>query len=79
MVDFSKKESIRVLESNGYKFLGFNDIGWGEKFYVFELPESKQVGGDSYVTYKLGEMRRRAYLLDMHNWMEKVRLDEAAQ
>ena len=77
MTDYSKKDAIRVLESFGYKYHGFNDIGWGEKFYVFELPESKQIGGESYVTYKLGEMRRRAYLVDMNHWMELQRQDEA--
>ena len=76
MIDFSKKEAIRVLEKFDYKYLGFNDIGWGEKFYVFELPVSKQTGGDSYVTYKLGEMRRRAYLLDMQAWTRLQRANE---
>ena len=72
MVDFSKKEAIAVLESFDYKYLGFLDAGWGEKFYHFKSPES----GDITITYKLGEMRRRAYLLDMQRWMGKQAADE---
>ena len=73
MVDFSKKESIRVLETNGYTYLGFKDAGWGEKFYTFTAE-----GWDHPITYKLGEMRRRAYLLDMRRWMELQRQDEVS-
>ena len=78
MIDYSKKESIRVLEANGYKFLGFNDIGWGEKFYVFETPNTETHTGVAYVHYKLGEMRRRAYLLDMQDWHRMQQASEAA-
>ena len=66
MIDFSKKEAIRVLEKFDYKYLGFLDAGWGEKFYHFMSPKSGPV------TYKLGEMRRRAYLLDMQAWKESL-------
>ena len=70
MIDFTKKECIRVFESFDYKYLGFNDIGWGEKFYVFELPPDHTVG-EAYVTYKLGEMRRKAYRMDSNRWLQQ--------
>ena len=69
MTDFSKKEAIRTLEQHGYTYLGFQDAGWGEKFYTFNAPYDPMTGGNSVVTYKLGEMRRRAYLLDMQEWL----------
>ena len=67
MIDFTKKESIRVLEHHGYKYLGFLDAGWGEKFYTFTAE-----GWDYPITYKLGEMRRKAYLLDMKAWRKSL-------
>ena len=76
MIDFSKKEAISVLEKFDYKYLGFNDIGWGEKFYVFETPNTETHTGVAYVHYKLGEMRRIAYTLDVRDWMGQQRADE---
>ena len=67
MVDFSKKESIRILEKFNYEFLGYLDAGWGEKFYTFYNYDQ-----GSTVQMKLGEMRRKAYLLDMQAWRESL-------
>ena len=70
MVDFSKKECIETLESFGWKYLGFLDIGWGEKFYTFHIPGwSKK----NPCTMKLGEMRRTVYKMDMHRWFHAQR------
>ena len=71
MTNFSKKECIRVLESFGWKYLGFNDIGWGEKFYTFKIK-----GETGYRTMKLGEMRSKAYNLDMNRWFKQQQQDE---
>ena len=73
MRDFSKKEAIRTLEQFGYTYLGFLDAGWGEKFYTF-----KSEDGSCRWQWRLGEMRRRAYLEDMRHWMELQREDEKA-
>jgi len=62
MIDLTKKECIAILESFGWTYKGFLNIGWGEKFYTFE-----DVAGDLR-TMKLGEMRRKAYGMDMNRW-----------
>ena len=73
MVDFTKKEAIRILEKFDYHYLGFLDAGWGEKFYTF-----KSEDGSCRWQWKLGEMRRRAYLLDMQDWHRMQQASEAA-
>ena len=68
MIDFTKKECIRVLESFGWKYLGFNDIGWGEKFYCFNIPNwDKQ----NPAAFKLGQMRTKAYRMDSNRWLQQ--------
>ena len=74
MVDFSKKEAIRVLEKFDYEYLGFLDAGWGEKFYTFRAPNHSK--DTMPIQYRLGEMRRRAYLLDMQDWHRMQRQSE---
>ena len=76
MVDFSKKEAIRVLERLDYEYLGFLDAGWGEKFYTFRSPN--QDPDKLPLMWKLGEMRRNAYLLEMRDWQRMQRLSEEA-
>ena len=76
MIDFSKKEAIRVLERLDYEYLGFLDAGWGEKFYTFRSPN--QAPDTLPIQWKLGEMRRRAYLLEMQDWHRMQRLSEEA-
>ena len=74
MIDFSKKEAIRVLEKFDYEYLGYLDAGWGEKFYTFRAPNQSK---DTLpIQYKLGEMRRRAYLLDMQDWQRMTQTKE---
>ena len=74
MRDFSKKEAIRILEKFDYVYLGFLDAGWGEKFYTFK----SEVGSCRW-QWRLGEMRRRAYLEDMQDWHRMQRLSEEAE
>ena len=71
----NKKEAIAVLERAGFKFLGFNDIGWGEKFYVFENPETEQYVGESYTTLTLNRLRKLARHLDHKMWWEARRAE----
>ena len=66
MTDFSKKESISVLKKHGWTYHGFLDIGWGEKFYVFSSPEKVKV------EMKLGQLRRKAYSVDMYHWLKNT-------
>ena len=77
MIDFKKDTAISILEKNYYKYLGYLDAGWGEKFYTFEPPYCAVQGGTTYpVTYKLRDLRHRAYLLDHRNWLALTALDE---
>ena len=77
MIDFTKNESIATLQKYGYTYLGYNDAGWGEKFYTFMPNYCPVQGGKAYpLTFKLGELRRRAYLLDMSNWFRATAYDE---
>ena len=70
MVDFTKKESIATLEKHGWKYHGFLDAGWGEKFYYFTSPEKAKV------PMKLGQLRRKAYSVDMYHWFGMQRAKE---
>lgn len=63
MTYLSKKHCIRVLESFGWKYLGFNDLGWGEKFYCFNIPNRDE---QNPAVFKLGQMRRKAYHMDFN-------------
>ena len=63
MIDFTKKECIATLESFGWVYKGYLNAGWGEKFYTFKVK-----GETRYRTMKLGEMRRKAYIMDMNRW-----------
>ena len=72
MVDFTKKEAIRILEKFDYEYLGFLNAGWGEKFYTFKTPDSF-----GKVQWTLGEMRRKAYLMDMQDWVRMQQASEA--
>ena len=69
----TKQEAIRVFERAGFKFIGFNDIGWGEKFYVFENPSTETYTGVAYSTYDLSHLRKRARFLDHQLWLEEHR------
>ena len=66
----TKKEAIAVFERAGFKFQGFNDIGWGEKFYVFENPETEEYVGNAYSTFTLGRLRTKARYLDLKMWLD---------
>ena len=72
MTDFTKKECIATLKKHGWKYHGFRDIGWGEKFYVFTSPEK------ATVTMKLGQLRKKAYGVDMYHWLGLQRAKERA-
>ena len=69
----TKKEAIAVLERAGFKFQGFNDLGWGEKFYVFENPETEEYVGEAYSTFTLSRLRSRARYLDLMMWWDARR------
>ena len=71
----NKKEAIAVLERAGFKFQGYNDIGWGEKFYVFENPETEEYVGNAYSTFTLGRLRAKARHLDMKMCMDARRAE----
>ena len=75
MTDFTKDSAIEVLQANNYKYLGFIDAGWGEKFYTWRSPD--QAPDTLPIEWRLGEMRRKAYLLDMKRWHELQREKEA--
>ena len=77
----TKKEAIAVFERAGYKFIGFNDIGWGEKFYVFENPNTEEFTGNAYSTFTLSRLRSKARHLDTQMWLEqhRARLREGIQ
>ena len=60
----TKKEAIAIFERAGFTFIGFNDIGWGEKFYVFENPSTETYTGVAYSTYDLSHLRKKARFLD---------------
>ena len=74
----TKKEAIAIFERAGFTFIGFNDIGWGEKFYVFENPDTETYTGVAYSTYDLSHLRKRARFLDHQMWLEQQRAELAA-
>ena len=67
----TKQEAIRSFELSGYKYLGFRDTGWGQKFYCFLAPYSPMNGGNSTVDYDLKLLRKRAYGLEMQRWLDE--------
>ena len=70
MAENTKKECIATLKKYGWQYHGFLDAGWGEKFYTFTSPEKVTV------TMKLGELRRKAYDVDMCYWFGQQRAQE---
>jgi len=62
MINLTKEECIATLEGFGWTYKGFLDIGWGEKFYTFED------AAGNLRTMKLGELRKKAYGMDMNRW-----------
>ena len=77
----TKKEAIAIFERAGYTYKGFNDIGWGEKFYCFENPNTVEFTANHYSTFTLGRMRSRARTLDAKMWLDahRARLREGIQ
>ena len=67
----TKNEAIRVFERAGYTFVGYNDIGWGQKFYVFENPNTEEFTGNAYSTFTLSRLRSKARHLDHNMWLEQ--------
>ena len=60
MIDFTKQQCIATLEKHGWAYHGFLDAGWGKKLYTFTNPEKVTV------TMKLGQLRNKAYGIDMY-------------
>ena len=71
----TKKEAIAIMERAGYTYTGYNDIGWGMKYYCFTSPTNP------YITYDLSGLRARARYLDTSMWLEahRARLREGIQ
>ena len=67
----TKTEAIRSFEFSGYKYLGFKDIGWGQKYYHFLSPPSELTGCSSTLTYDLRNMRIKAEHLEYKRWSDK--------
>ncbi len=77
----TKQEAIRSFELSGYKYLGFRNTGWGQKFYRFLAPYSPTNGGNSTVDYDLKLLRKRADRLQIERWFaeQKAKLEFGIQ